>query len=106
MYTYESFETLGAFTLLRPIFITFLIVSLILFLIVILPRTKNKRINGFTVTSLSIISILISAQVLFYDGVIVDELNLGGDAVSFYMFLAIVVFSILNPIIYFVRHRN
>ena len=27
MYTYESFETLGSFTLLRPIFATFLIVS-------------------------------------------------------------------------------
>jgi hypothetical protein len=104
MYTYESFEEFGEFTLLRPIFITFLLVALILFLIVILPRTKNKLINGFTVTSISIISILVSAQLLFYHGIIVDEINLAGDPVSFTMFLVIVGFSVLNSIIYFVRH--
>ena len=104
MYTYESFETLGSFTLLRPIFVTFLIVSLILLVIIILPRTKNKIINGFTVACISILSILVSAQTLFYSGIIVDEINLGGDAVSTYLFLAIAVISILNPIIYFGRH--
>ncbi|OAS89534.1 MULTISPECIES: hypothetical protein [Metabacillus] len=104
MYTYESFEEYGAFTLLRPIFITFLLVSLILFLIVILPKTKNKLINGFTVTIISIISILVSAQLLFYHGIIVDEINLAGDPVSFNMFLVIVGLGILNSIIYFVRH--
>ncbi|MFZ0447449.1 MAG: hypothetical protein WAM95_22995 [Bacillus sp. (in: firmicutes)] len=104
MYTYESFETLGSFTLLRPIFVTFLIVLVMLFFMVILPRTKNKIINGFTVVSISILSILISAQILFYSGIIVDEMNLGGDAVSTYLFLTIAVISILNPIIYFGRH--
>ncbi|MBM7587490.1 hypothetical protein JOC86_004063 [Bacillus pakistanensis] len=62
-------------------------------------------ISGIQVLSLSIISILVSAQVLFYSGIIVDEVGLGGDAVSTYLFLAIVGFSILNPIIYFLRHR-
>lgn len=104
MYTYEWFETLGSFTLLRPIFVTFLIVSLILLVIIILPRTKNKVINGFTVACISILSILVSAQILFYCGIIVDEINLGGDAVSTYLFLAIAVISILNLIIYFGRH--
>ena len=106
MYTYESFETLGSFTLLRPIFVTFLIVSLILLVIIILPRTKNKIINGFTVACISIPSILVSAQILFYSGIIVDEINLGGDAVSTVLFLAITVINILNFIIYFGRRRK
>ena len=75
MYTYESFETMGSFTLLRPIFITLLIVSVMMFILVILPRTKNKIISGFTVSFISILSILVSAQVLFYSGIIVDEIN-------------------------------
>ena len=104
MYTYESFETLGSFTLLRPIFVTFLIISVILFFIVILPRNKSKILNGFTVICISSLFIVVSAQILFYSGIIVDEINLGGDAVSTYLFLAIAVISILNPIIYFGRH--
>ena len=80
MYTYESFETLGSFTLLRPIFITFLIGLVIMFSLVILPGAKNKIINGFTVSFISILTILVSAQVLFYSGIIVDEINLGGDS--------------------------
>ncbi|MED4731557.1 hypothetical protein P9597_26165 [Aneurinibacillus migulanus] len=106
MYTYDSFETAGAFTLLRPIFITFLIIALILFFIVTFLRTKQKFINGSTIMSISIISIIISAQVLFYDAIIVDEIGLGGDKVSTYMFLAIVAFGLLNPIIYFIKRRD
>lgn len=104
MYTYESFEEFGVFTLLRPILITFLLVSLMLFLIVLFPRAKNKLINGFTVISISVITILVSAQLLFFHGIIVDEINLAGDPVSFNMFLVIVGLSILNFIIYFVKH--
>jgi uncharacterized Tic20 family protein len=75
-----------------------------LFLIVLFPKAKNKLINGFTITSISVISILVSAQLLFFHGIIVDEINLAGDPVSFTMFLVIVGLSILNFIIYFVRH--
>jgi hypothetical protein len=106
MYTYESFETLGAFTLLRPTLITILIVSLLLFIKVIFPKEKIKIINGFTIVSISIISIFISAQVLFYIGIIADEINLGGDPVSFNMFLIILGLSCINSIIYFYRHNE
>ena len=105
MYTYESFEALGAFTLLRPIFITFLVVSLLLFFAIIIPKFKNKVINGITVIGLTGISILVSGQLLFYHGIIVDELGLGGDPVSFYIFLAIVGIGIVNLIIYFLMNK-
>lgn len=103
LYTYESFETLGVFTLLRPTFITILAVSLLLFFIIIIPKLKNKMINRFTVLSLSAISILVSAQLLFYEGIIVDEIGLGGDPVSFYLFLAITCMGIINLSLYFSR---
>lgn len=79
MYTYNSFESLGVFTLLRPIFITILVVSLLLLCIIIIPKLKNKMINGFSVLSLTSISILVSGQLLFYSGIIVDEIGLGGE---------------------------
>ncbi|MCM3257309.1 hypothetical protein JNUCC32_12480 [Paenibacillus sp. JNUCC32] len=101
MYTHKSFETLGTFTLLRPIFISILVVSLLLFFILIIPKLKNKMINGFTVLSLSVISIFVSGQLLYNSGIIVDEIGLSGDPVSFYIFLAITGIWIINLIIYF-----
>ena len=99
-------ETLEAFTLLRPTLITFLIVSLLVFVKAILPKGKIKVINGFTIASISVISIFVSAQILFYIGIIADEINLGGDPVSFYMFLIILGLGCINPIIYFYRHSE
>ncbi|TQR19621.1 hypothetical protein [Psychrobacillus vulpis] len=106
MYTYESFETSGMFTLMRPIFITLLVLSILLLLLVLLPQTKNKIINGFTVSSISLVSILISAQLLYSTGIIVDEIGLDGDALSTYLFLAIVGLCFVNPIVFFVKNSN
>ncbi|MBS4178328.1 hypothetical protein [Lederbergia citrea] len=106
MYTYDSFESLGAFTLLRPVFVTFMIISLLLFLVMLIPRFKNKFINGTAVISLSAISILVSSQLLFYSGIIVDEVGLGGDAVSTYIYLAIVGLSIINPYLFFTQRKE
>jgi len=91
------------FDYLRPVFITFIIVLLIFLLIVILQKGKCKLINGFSVISVSIICLLVSAINLWQIGIIADELGLGGDAVSSYMFLVIVGLSILNPIVYTFR---
>ncbi|KIV54933.1 hypothetical protein TS64_13430 [Aneurinibacillus migulanus] len=85
---------------------TFLIMSFILFFIISILKTKQKFINGFTVISLSILSIIISAQVVIYHAIIVDEISLGGDKISMFMFLVIGAFGFLNPIIYFIRHGD
>ena len=106
MITYERFETLGEFTLLRPIFFTILIAIFLLFLIVLFSKPQHKLVNGFSITGLSFFSILIAAQLLYYEGIIVDEINLGGDEVSTYMFIAIVALGFLNPIIYIARNQK
>lgn len=99
MYSFEAFST---FTLMRPVFITFLLLSVMLFIVVVLP-IQRKWLTSFTISSISIVSIVACAQMLYIEGIIVDELNLGGDIVSTFMFLAITLLSLLNPIIYFVR---
>ncbi|MGG3802085.1 hypothetical protein [Metabacillus fastidiosus] len=106
MYTYESFETLGVFTLLRPIFFRFLIISLLLLIKVILPITKMPYINGFTIANISIISAVVFAQVVFYNAIIVDETGLRRDEFSSYMFLIIVVLAFINPLVYFYKENK
>ena len=106
MYTYEAFETDGVFTLLRPILMTFVIMGVLLFIGIILPKTINTFIHASTVISLSILSILVSAQVVFYDAIIVDELGMGGDTMATSMFMIIIVFGIVNPLVYSFQHKR
>lgn len=99
IYTYNSFESLGVFTLHRPVFITLLILS-ILFFIITSPRFR-KYMNEFTVLTLTVASIVVSGQLLYFDGIIVDEVGLGGDPVSLILFLTIAGIGIINLIVYF-----
>ncbi|MDE5416178.1 hypothetical protein [Alkalihalobacterium chitinilyticum] len=103
MYTYDSFETLGVFTLLRPMYITVLVMSLLLFFIIIIPKFYTRWLNGFAIISLTSVLIFVSCQLLYYSGIIVDEIGLGGDPVSFYLFLAITIMGAINIIIYFLK---
>lgn len=75
MYTHKSIETIGTLTMLIPIFISFLVASLILFFIMIILKQKNKMINGFTVLSLSAFSIFISGQLLYSSGSLLTRLD-------------------------------
>ncbi|MEH6996274.1 hypothetical protein V7075_26815 [Neobacillus drentensis] len=106
MYTYDSFETLGSFTLLRPIFITVIIASLALFFILVVPKFKKKLVNGFTVFSVSAISIVVSGQLLFYHAIVADEINLGGDTVSTYLFFVIIGICIVNCLIFLFNQKE
>lgn len=59
--------------------------------------------SGLSVVGLSIVSVIASAQLLYYDAIIVDELGLGGDAVTTYMFLVILILGFVNPITFYIR---
>ncbi|MGE7931481.1 hypothetical protein [Viridibacillus arvi] len=62
MYTYEMFEIDGVFTLFWPLFITMLLLSILLFIAIILPKVRKRYINTFTVVSISIVTVLLSTQ--------------------------------------------
>lgn len=104
MYTYDSFVTNGTFSLLRPIPITLLIISLIVFLFIMMAKTK-KFINGFAVIGIAVVASVISIQLNFYNAIIADELNLGGDDVSLIISVITIAVNGLNLIIYYNR-RN
>ncbi|GGE79075.1 hypothetical protein [Priestia taiwanensis] len=106
MYSYKSFEIAGEFVLLRPVFITLLVASFIIFIFVVTPKLREKMVNGLAVVGLSIVSTLLAAQLLFYNGIIVDELGLGGDELQFDMAIVILLFSIVNPIVFFVMRSK
>ena len=67
---------------------------------------KKERINEFSLWFISILCIGVSAITLFMSGFIVDEYNLGGDSLSFDMFIGIVCISGLNFIIYYRRNKK
>jgi energy-coupling factor transporter transmembrane protein EcfT len=86
MYTHETFVTDGLFTLMRPIYFTMLILAILLFLMIISRRLRERLLNLFNVVSLSLILGIITVQVTYYDAIIVDEIGLGGDPTTFFRF--------------------
>ncbi|UOQ44216.1 hypothetical protein MUN89_20560 [Halobacillus salinarum] len=99
-YTYDSFVTSGDFTLLRPVFLTMLLFSLGLFFFIVIPKLR-KLVNGLAVTGVSIAMIIVSAQLLYFSGIIVDELGLGGDITAANLFIAILILGMANPLLWF-----
>lgn len=106
MYTYSSFEDSGTFILLRPILFLLLAVAFLLFLAILMPRIRNTMLNSFAVISLSIVSMFVALQVVYYHAIIVDEIGLGGDPVSLYLFLAIAGFGLVNPFLYLLARQK
>ncbi|MGI2326807.1 hypothetical protein [Planococcus sp. YIM B11945] len=106
MYTYETFETLGVFTLMRPVFYTALFISVGLFAAIIFMKRSGNFLNGFAVIGISAATVMLSGEVLIYDSIIVDELGLGGDSLSFFLFLATFVLGFVNPFVYFAKRSQ
>jgi len=102
MYTYDSFVSHGTFTLLRPVPFTLLLVSLVVFLFILIPRTR-KFINGFSVIIMAALTSVITLQLIFYNGILADELNLSGDGVSLTIGILIIALNGFNLVTYYSR---
>ncbi|MBY0086300.1 hypothetical protein HP567_026070 [Brevibacillus sp. M2.1A] len=86
--------------LLRFVLITFIISLAVISVALLLQKKQGNLVNGFTLSMISAISVTVSGTNLMMMGYIADELNLGGDAMSTYMFLIIVGLNILNFLLY------
>ncbi|AEI41988.1 hypothetical protein KNP414_03430 [Paenibacillus mucilaginosus KNP414] len=86
---------------LRPVHMT-LGMSLVFVLLTVVFQ-KVRLFNLFSVTVISMLCSVVSAVTLYASGYIVDE-YLGGDEVSFFMFLANLGLSVLNMMIYWGRN--
>ncbi|WHY95600.1 hypothetical protein [Peribacillus simplex] len=95
-------EGLEIYDFLRLVFITFIISLIVITIILLVQKKRSNLVNGFTV---SITSIIVSGINLIIMGYIADELNLGGDVISSYLFLIILGLSIFNLFIYF-KNKN
>lgn len=100
MYTHPTFESYGTFILLRPIFYSLLAASVVLLVFIVWPKLRKRLLNIFAVVSISLLTFWVSVMTFYYHAIIVDEIGLGGDSVSFYLFLLIAALSVLNPFIY------
>ncbi|MGM0751842.1 MAG: hypothetical protein ACQET6_07890 [Bacillota bacterium] len=90
----------------RLVFSTFIISSLVISIVLLVQRNRNSMVNGFTITLVSFISIIVSGINFIIIGYIADELNMAGDIVSFNMFLVVLGLSILNLLIYFKKKKD
>ena len=100
-----TMEGLEIYDFLRLVFITFIISLIVITIILLVQKKRSNLVNGFTVSITSIISIIVSGINLIIIGYIADELNLGGDVISSYLFLIILGLSIFNLFIYF-KNKN
>ncbi|WJQ80483.1 hypothetical protein [Brevibacillus brevis] len=86
--------------LLRFVMITFIISLVVISVSLLLQKKQGNLVNGFTLSMISAISVTVSGTNLMMMGYIDDELNLGGDVMSTYMFFIIVGLNILNFLLY------
>ncbi|WP_141540351.1 hypothetical protein [Bacillus cereus] len=89
------------FTFLRPIFIS--CIAILLLVMLVITYQRKVLMNGFSLWLIILTCIVVSGITLFMSGFIVDEYNLSGDEQSFYMFLGIIVISILNVITFYIK---
>ena len=82
-------EGLEIYDFLRLVFITFIISLIVIANILLVQKKRSNLVNGFTVSITSIISIIVSDINLIIIGYIDDDLNLGRDVISLYLFLII-----------------
>ncbi|NRR21286.1 hypothetical protein [Brevibacillus sp. MS2.2] len=86
--------------LLRFVLITFIMSLLVISVALLLQKKRGNLVNGFTLSMISAISVIVSGTNLMVMGYIADEFNLSGDAMSTYMFFIILGLNILNFLIY------
>lgn len=67
--------------------ILLLAVALLLFIALLIPLIGSKLLNGFSVISLSAVTVLAGLQVVYYHAIIVDEIGLGEILFPFSCFL-------------------
>ncbi len=93
-------ESTDVFIHFRPIYILFIIILSISLFITIFQKNHYKIINRFTIIIILSISLLVSAYLTYQIGILSDELGIGGDAVSFNMFIAVVALSFVVFLVY------
>ncbi|MFF2176806.1 hypothetical protein ACFVT8_10155 [Lysinibacillus sp. NPDC058147] len=81
-FTYKHFANENTFSLLDPIFEATLLFAVLLLIIVIV-----KKVSIWFCLLFASLSVLITGQLLWFSGIIADELNIEGSTKGFYCFV-------------------
>lgn len=90
----------------RPVFIVMLAILLIFLLLSFIPRGRNSNINFMTVLTVSIVEVVIAAVLFYTESNLIEDLGLTADRITLYLFLAILILGVVNPIVFRFRNRG
>ena len=76
---------------------------LIVTLFLMLFQKRAVIVNSLYITVVSIVSFVTSSILLYTFGIIVDELNMGGDSFSFLLYICIVVLILINLVVFAIK---
>lgn len=90
----------------RPIFILMLAILIVFFVLSLIGGGRNSGIPFSTVLSVSISHLLIAAVLFYTESQLVESLEATPDSITLYLFIGILILTIVNPLIYKLRNRN
>lgn len=94
------------FTQFRLVFGLILLFLGLFFILSVLPKGRDVTVTFFSVLAVSITHSLIAVALIWTEGVFLDSFSLSGDSITFYMFLAILALSIINPVVYKLKNKT
>ncbi|WP_019241155.1 MULTISPECIES: hypothetical protein [Bacillus] len=94
------------FDYVRPIFIFLLIFSIFTFCMIWIRKNKMAGLDRYYIFCLSFLCIAVSGMLSWQTGMIVDDLNMNGDGVSFILFLCIFAINIVNVVFSLVKKKR
>lgn len=94
----------SVFTDFRTLAIILLAFTLVFFVLSVVPRGRNSNFNFTTVLSVSIMNIIFTGALLYTENKLINAFSLKEDKITFYLLIAVFIFSIINPVIF--KNKN
>lgn len=101
----QVFIQQALFTDFRPIFIAMVAILALFLLLSVIPQ-GDRGVTFGTVILVSGIHLILGGMLFYTESELIQTLDLTADDLTLYFFIAIVVLSILNPIVYYLRNRR
>ncbi|GAA4830816.1 hypothetical protein GCM10023310_04890 [Paenibacillus vulneris] len=93
-------ETANVFTNFRPIYLLLIIVLIVSVLVMLFQKKHYPLVNGFTISLILCICLIVSGFMTYQIGILSDALSMGGDPVSFIMFIIVAILSVISLLVY------
>lgn len=94
---------LDTFLYFRPILILLVGILVILLITTLFQKKHNKTINLSTISITVVISLVVSAFLIYQMGILSDELAVGADSASTILFIVIIILSLANVLAYILK---